>query len=73
MAERLFKKVDPDEWKKHYILGKWGGHVQYQCLDCPWDCLDDEALYQEHWNVAHKPPEVKSTILVADKSGNEVK
>ena len=58
-----------------YKLGMWGGHTQYQCKLCAWDCLDDEGTYWDHWNARHKPlPPVKheSGILVADKRGNPV-
>lgn len=65
-----------DEAELPYVLGKWGGHVQYQCRLCPWDCLDEEGRYWEHWENVHKPKPLinhSGGILIADKSGNEVK
>lgn len=78
-SDWILPETDPPveekpEEKAPFSVGEWHGHTQYQCSQCAFDCLDDEAAILEHIKshrpVAERPP---SEILVADRYGNIVK
>lgn len=65
-----------------YTTGEWCGIKQYRCCFCPFDILDDgthdpEAEMYQHWLHRHgsqpEPTPPGGTVLVANKSGREVK
>jgi len=55
-----------------YTVGLWSGLPLYKCLLCKFDTLDEDAIFQHI--ETHQLSKLKSpsSILVADKRGNEV-
>jgi hypothetical protein len=73
--------ISPEEAKAAYepeqtfTLGQWGGIPQWRCTLCPWDTLDGEDAFWEHFAARHAtptPPPVPRAVFVADRFGNEV-
>ena len=61
--------------EKPYRVGKWHEQDNYECLFCP-HATTSEAVAKAHYvsRHVHRPtPPPPSPILVADKSGREVK
>jgi hypothetical protein len=61
-----------------YTLGQWRGMTTWQCAFCPWDTLEGESAFYEHYRSQHAQPAEPDeppppTIPVADRWGNEIK
>lgn len=62
---------EPQEW----VVGSWKGHPQYVCVYCKYDVLDDVEKIRQHIQEKHGAPiapQVRPSVLVADKRGNDV-
>jgi hypothetical protein len=71
--EKLSGKSPSPAEKRFYTMGSWRGFPQWKCELCPWDTLEGEEKMLEHLASAHAPPpEPKSPILIADKSGKQI-
>ena len=60
---------------EEYTKGEWAGRLHYQCELCSFDVLDNEDVMLDHIQKRHHPRPASrraSSVLVADKRGNDV-
>lgn len=75
-GEGVLRANVPVEEVELFTLGRWGEFQQWKCTKCPWDTLEGEEVFMEHWRATHAPapePPKASMIARADRFGNEVK
>lgn len=61
--------ADEPEAELPYTVGAWHGHAQFACKLCPWDTLEGEAAYWEHWRAQHAPPAPPKPLVQAYDAG----
>ena len=68
---------NPDEAESLFTVGTYAGMEILRCAQCPWDTTKGEAYMLAHIQERHTPPlpppPAEPLILLADKSGREVK
>lgn len=56
-----------------YVVGTWCGIPRWQCLKCPWDTVESEAVMLQHIAERHAPPPPPSALIQAyDQYGNPI-
>ena len=56
-----------------FSIGEWHGHARFACNLCPWDTLEGEAAFWEHWQARHAPPAPPAPMIqVYDAGGRPV-
>lgn len=52
--------------KQPWVRTTWSGKPLWNCRACPWNTLDGEEAFMDHWTKAHQPKGRTSAILGRD-------